>query len=105
MSDYTWRWRFCGPAKRTYDSLDAHAQDRITDRLDEIVNHRRGTPDDYLESLTGVPHSKLRIGQFGLSAEFDYDDETILDTTRSNDVVARTNPVAIESYPLPQSVH
>jgi mRNA-degrading endonuclease RelE of RelBE toxin-antitoxin system len=78
MSEDTWRWRFRGPAKRTYDSLDAHAQDRITDKLDEIVNDRWRTPDDYLEPLTSVPHSKLRIGQFRLGAECDYD-EKILD--------------------------
>jgi hypothetical protein len=40
MSEDAWRWRFRGPAKRTYDDLDAHAQDRITDKLDEIVNDR-----------------------------------------------------------------
>ena len=78
MSEDTWTWRFRGPAKRTYDDLDAHAQDRITDKLDEIVNDHWRTPDDYLEPLTGVPHSKLRIGQFRLGAECDYD-EKILD--------------------------
>ena len=77
MSEDTWGWRFRGPAKRTYDSLDAHAQDRITDKLDEIVNDRWRTPDDYLEPLTGVPHSKLRVGQFRLGAECDYDEKVM----------------------------
>ena len=71
MSDDEWAWQFRKPAKRTYDDLDAHAQDRITDKLDEIVNDQWRTPDDYLEPLTGAPHSKLRIGQFRLGAECD----------------------------------
>lgn len=35
-------------------------------------------PDDYLEPLTGAPHSKLRIGQFRLGVECDRE-ERILD--------------------------
>jgi mRNA-degrading endonuclease RelE of RelBE toxin-antitoxin system len=72
MSNDEWTWQFRGPAKRTYDSLDAHGQDRITDKLDEIVNDQWRTPSDYLEPLTGVPHSKLRIGQFRLGADCNY---------------------------------
>ncbi|WP_217895823.1 type II toxin-antitoxin system RelE family toxin [Natronolimnobius baerhuensis] len=30
-------------------------------------------PSDYLEPLTGVPHSQLRIGQFRLGANCDHD--------------------------------
>jgi mRNA-degrading endonuclease RelE of RelBE toxin-antitoxin system len=55
MSDEGWRWQFRKPAKRTYDDLDTHAQDRITDKLDEIVTDRWRDPDDYLEPLTGAP--------------------------------------------------
>ena len=42
-SDGEWTWQFRAPAKRTYDDLDPHAQDRITDKLDEIVNTSGGT--------------------------------------------------------------
>jgi hypothetical protein len=55
MSDEGWRWQFRKPAKRTYDELDTHAQDRITDKRDEIVTDRWRDPDDYLEPLTGAP--------------------------------------------------
>lgn len=68
-----WRWQFRRPAKRTYDDLDEHAQNRITDKLDEIVTDRWRDPDDYLEPLTGFPHSKLRIGQFRLGAECNHE--------------------------------
>lgn len=72
MSD-EWTWQFRKPAKRAYDDLDDHACNRITDKLDEIVNDRWRTPEDYLEPLTGAPHSKLRIGQFRLGVECNYD--------------------------------
>ena len=73
MSEQEWTWQFRTPAKRTYDDLDAHARDRITDKLDEIVTDQWRDPDDYLEPLTGAPHSKLRIGQFRLGAECDHE--------------------------------
>lgn len=78
MSDGEWTWQFRPPAKRTYDDLDAQAQDRITSKLDEIVTDPWRDPEEYLEPLTGVPHSKLRIGQFRLGVECNHD-EAILD--------------------------
>lgn len=73
MADEEWTWSFRTPAKRAYDTLDPHAQNRITDKLDDIVTDQWRTPDDYLEPLTGAPHSKLRIGQFRLGVECDHD--------------------------------
>jgi mRNA-degrading endonuclease RelE of RelBE toxin-antitoxin system len=73
-----WTWQFRAPAKRTYDGLDEHTRERITDKLDAIVNDQWREPDDYLEPLTGVPHSKLRIGQFRLGADCDRS-ERVLD--------------------------
>ena len=78
MSSGTWTWQFRTSAKRTYDGLDDHAQDRITDKLDEIVTDQWRTPDDYLEPLTGAPHSKLRIGQFRLGVDCDHE-RSVLD--------------------------
>ena len=77
MSDEAWTWQFRAPAKRTYDDLDAHARDRITDKLDEIVTDQWREPDAYLEPLTGAPHSKLRIGQFRLGAELNYAEKVL----------------------------
>ena len=76
--DGDWTWQFRAPAKRVYEKLDEHAQNRITDKFDEIVNDQWRDPGDYLEPLTGAPHSKLRIGPFRLGALRDHD-ERILD--------------------------
>jgi mRNA interferase RelE/StbE len=77
MSETGWTWQFRAPAKRTYDDLDPHAQNRITDKLDEIVNDQWREPDDYVEPLTGVPHAKLRIGQFRLGVDCDHDEHVL----------------------------
>ena len=78
MANNKWTWQFRAPAKRAFDKLDAPAQDRITDKLDEIINDQWRDPDDYLERLTGTPHSKLRIGQFRLGADCNHS-ENVLD--------------------------
>lgn len=77
MNEQKWTWQFRAPAKRAYEKLDPHAQDRITDKLDEIVNDQWREPDDYLERLSGSPHSKLRIGQFRLGAECNHSDRIL----------------------------
>ncbi len=67
-----WTWQFRAPAKRAYDDLDGHARMRITDKLDAIVADQWRDPSDYTEPLTGVPHSKLRIGPFRLGVSCDH---------------------------------
>jgi len=61
------------PAKRAYDDLDPDAQDRIPDKLDDTVTDQWRDPDEYPEPLTGVSHSKLRIGPFRLGVVREYD--------------------------------
>jgi len=77
MSDDDWRWIFKAPAKRTYDDLDDHTQKRITDKLDDIVNDQWRDPDEYMQPLTGAPHSRIRIGQFRLGCECDYENKEL----------------------------
>jgi mRNA interferase RelE/StbE len=67
-----WDWRFTDPAEREYESLQPHEQERIVEKLDEIVTDQWREPDDYLEPLTGAPHAKLRIGAFRLGCEADH---------------------------------
>jgi mRNA-degrading endonuclease RelE of RelBE toxin-antitoxin system len=65
-SDDDWDWRFSDQAEREYTKLEPHERERIVSKLDEIVNDQWRNPSDYLEPLTGAPHSKLRIGAFRL---------------------------------------
>ncbi len=36
-SDDKWDWKFTEPAKRAYEKLQSHEQERIVSKLDEIV--------------------------------------------------------------------
>jgi len=54
------------PAEREYEKRQPHEQERIVSKLDEIVTDQWREPSDYLDLLTGAPHSKLRIGAFRL---------------------------------------
>ena len=68
-----WTLEFFDRAQRQFDRLDPHARDRITTKLDDIVNDEWRDPGDYIEPLTGTPHGKLRVGQFRLGVETDHD--------------------------------
>ena len=70
-SDEGWDWQFTDPAEREYARLHSHEQKRIVSKLDEIVNDQWREPGDYLDPLTGVAHSKLRIGAFRLGCRAD----------------------------------
>jgi len=76
-SDDEWDWEFTDPAEREYVKLQSHEQERIVSKLDEIVGDQWREPSDYLEPLTGVPHSKLRIGAFRLGCKVDHTDRLL----------------------------
>ena len=44
-----WTWKFAPVAPDQFESLDAHVQDRIVSKLDEIVDSEWREPDDFLE--------------------------------------------------------
>jgi mRNA-degrading endonuclease RelE of RelBE toxin-antitoxin system len=66
-----WDWELTETARRDFDSLDAHARDRIVSKLDEIVTDEWREPAAYLEPLEGIPHEKLRVGPFRLGCRVD----------------------------------
>ena len=72
-----WDWELTDTAKRDFERLDQYARDRITSKLDEIVADEWRAPQDYLDPLAGVPHSKIRIGQFRLGCRADRQGEIL----------------------------
>ncbi|MBS3761614.1 MAG: type II toxin-antitoxin system RelE/ParE family toxin [Halodesulfurarchaeum sp.] len=75
--DDDWGWKMKSPAKNKLESLQNHDQQRIVSKLDEIVTDQWRDPSGYVEPLTGMPHSKLRIGPFRLGCEVDHDTEIL----------------------------
>jgi mRNA-degrading endonuclease RelE of RelBE toxin-antitoxin system len=76
-SDDEWDWRFTDRAEREYKTCQPHEQERIVSKLDEIVNDQWRDPSDYLDPLTGAPHSKLHVGAFRLGCEPDQNDRLL----------------------------
>ena len=70
MSDDGWTWELASKAQDDLAALDSHEQDRILDKLDEIVDSPWRDPPDYGEPLQNSPHRKIRVGEFRLAVTF-----------------------------------
>lgn len=70
--------RSAGPSEANLRRPGCHAEDRITDTLDEIVTDNWRTPDDYRKLLPGAPNSELPTGQFRLGAECNREDAILV---------------------------
>ena len=73
MTSEEWTWKFSPRGADQFDDLDPHVQDRITTKLDEIVDSQWREPTEFLEPLTGGPFSKLRVGTYRLACLADRD--------------------------------
>lgn len=68
-----WTWTFAPRAAEQFEGCEHHVQDRITSKLDEIVDDPWREPSEYLEPLSGGPFEKLRIGQYRLACVLNRD--------------------------------
>jgi mRNA interferase RelE/StbE len=72
-----WDWRFADRAEQEFENLQQHEKERIVTKLDEIVTDQWREPADYVEPLTGQPHSKIRVGAFRLGCDIDHGDRLL----------------------------
>ncbi len=91
MSDGEWTWEFSSTAEDDLDGLSPADQDRIRDKLDEIVSSPWRDPPDYGEPLRNSPYKKIRVGEFRLSVSFRRD-ASGSSSHVSSAVAARTPP-------------
>jgi mRNA-degrading endonuclease RelE of RelBE toxin-antitoxin system len=70
MSDDDWTWELAQTGQDDLASLSSAEQERILNKLDEIVTSPWRDPPDYGEPLQNSPHRKVRIGEFRLSVTF-----------------------------------
>ena len=70
MSDDGWTWELSSTAEDDLDGLSPADQDRILDKLDEIVSSPWRDPPGYGEPLQNSPYKKIRVGEFRLSVSF-----------------------------------
>ena len=70
MSNGDWTWELASKAQDDLVTLNPHEQDRILDKLDEIVDSPLRDPPEYDEPLRDSPRKKVRIGEFRLAVSY-----------------------------------
>ncbi|MFC3476670.1 type II toxin-antitoxin system RelE family toxin [Halobacterium litoreum] len=78
MSNDGWSWELTPTAQDDLAALDPHEQDRILDKLDEIVDSPWRDPPDYGEPLQNSPRKKVRVGEFRLAVTFRQNEQRIV---------------------------
>jgi mRNA-degrading endonuclease RelE of RelBE toxin-antitoxin system len=78
MTGDEWTWEFRPTAADSFDGLDPEIQRRIVEKLDEIVANEWREPSDYVEPLSGMPHGKIRVGEYRLGANADREEQTVV---------------------------
>jgi len=77
MTSDEWEWALSSRAADQFEDLDAHVQDRIVSKLDDVTTSEWRDPGEYLEPLTGGPFEKLRVGQYRLACVLDRDSHVL----------------------------
>ncbi|WP_138007243.1 type II toxin-antitoxin system RelE family toxin [Halalkalirubrum salinum] len=78
MNDEEWTWELSSNTQNDLGSLSTAEQERILDKLDEIVTSPWRNPPDYGEPLQNSPYKKIRIGEFRLSVSFHGNDKRLV---------------------------
>jgi len=76
-SDEGWDWEFSPQAEKQFAQVDSDTQQRIMDKLDEVVSSEWREPDEFLDPLTNSPFKKLRVGGYRLGCRL-HRESTIL---------------------------
>jgi mRNA interferase RelE/StbE len=78
MSDGDWSWELASKVRTDLAALEPNEQDRILDKLDEIVDSPWRDPPTYGEPLRNSSRRKIRVGEFRLAVTFDREDERLV---------------------------
>ncbi|MFQ3476585.1 type II toxin-antitoxin system RelE/ParE family toxin [Halonotius sp. F2-221B] len=70
MADNGWTWELTPTAQDNLSRLAPTEQERILDKLDEIVDSPWREPPEYGEPLRNSQRSKIRVGAFRLAVTF-----------------------------------
>jgi len=78
MSEDGWTWELASKAQNDLDALNSTEQQRIIDKLDEIVDSPWRDPPEYGEPLQNSSRRKVRIGEFRLAVTFRRNDHRMV---------------------------
>jgi mRNA-degrading endonuclease RelE of RelBE toxin-antitoxin system len=69
-----WTWELSERAADGLEALDADTQQRVLDKLDDVVSDEFRDPVEFAKPLTGMrPWQSLRIGDYRAIVRFDSD--------------------------------
>jgi mRNA interferase RelE/StbE len=72
MSDDEWTWELSERAADGLEALDAETQQRVLNKVDDVVSDEFREPPDFAKPLTGAkPWQSLRVGDYRIIARFD----------------------------------
>ena len=75
--DDGWHWVLSPRADDQFGQLETDSQQRIAEKLDEVIASEWRDPDDFLDPVTGSPYQKLRVGDYRLGCRV-RDEENVL---------------------------
>ena len=85
-SDDAWNWEFSPRAETQLAGLGAETQQRIIDKLDDVVTSEWREPEAFLEPLANSPFRKLRVGDYRLGCRIVNELETLrVESVRKRD--------------------
>ncbi len=77
MSD-EWTWELSDRAAKRLDALDAETQQRVLDKLEDVVSDEFRDPSGFARALTDArPWQSLRVGDYRVLVRFDRETETV----------------------------
>ncbi len=70
----TWTWELSERAADGLEALDADTQQRVLDKLDDVVSDEFRDPPEFAKPLTRMrPWQSLRVGDYRAIVRFDSD--------------------------------
>ncbi|MUV89573.1 type II toxin-antitoxin system RelE/ParE family toxin [Halapricum sp. CBA1109] len=78
MPDDGWTWELASTAEDDLGGLPPDDQDRVIEKLNEIVDSPWRDPPDYGEPLRNSPYKKIRVGDLRLSVAFRQGDNRLV---------------------------
>lgn len=78
MSDERWTWEPLERAADGMEALDADTQQRVLDKLEDVVSDESRHPPGFAKPPTGMgPWQSLRIGGYRSIVQFDRDERVV----------------------------
>ena len=81
-----WDWEFTRRAENQLAQLPSETQQRVIDKLDDVVGSEWRDPEEFLDPLANSPFQKLRVGDYRVGCRLLRDEQTLrVESVRKRD--------------------